>query len=152
MGTEVHLQVVFNSSMWWLSSSGSPSSETRSIHCCKRLLRLSDVPEERFLCGFVTFKSIFSAFLQHSLDPLPQQPDSDCFRSSSSMVSDTELMLGGGFSKALLMPSMIVFSYCESRCRSSVTEGGTGLSGCLIWHQKYRALWHTGTKRQQSHI
>lgn len=139
----------FNFSMWWISSCGNPNSEKRSIHCCKRQLRLSDDPELRFFCVFVTFKSFFLASLQHSilLHPSLQQPDTDCSKSSSSMVSDTELTLGVGFAKALLVPSMIVSSYCETRCRSSVTEGGIGFSGCLVWYQKYRALWHTEAQR-----
>lgn len=146
--------MVFNSSMWLISSCGSPDSETRSMHCCKRQLRLSDDLEQRFVCVFVIFKSNLPAPPQHpiSLHPSSQQPVADCFKSSSSIVSDTELTLGGGFSKALLMPSMIVSSYCETRCRSSVTEGGMGFSGCLVWYQKYRALWCTEAQRGSSHL
>lgn len=116
---------------------------------CKRTLRLSDDPEQTLFCGFVMFNSIFPALLQHSvsLHPSPQEPDSDCFKSISSMVSDTALTLEGGFSKALLMSPMILSSHCETRCRSSVTEGGTGFSGCLVWYQKYRALQHREAQR-----
>lgn len=140
--------------MWWLSSCGSPSSETRSMHLCRSQLRLSGAPEERRFCAFVSFKSTFSAPLQHSVpcDPPPQQADCGCWRSSSSMVSDTELMSAGGFSRALLMPSTTALSYLESRSRSSITGGGTGLSGCLVWYQKYRPLWQTDAQRVGGHI
>ena len=139
-----------SSSMWLMSSCGSPSSNTTSLHRCRRSFRLSLVLEEQsvdpgqgFCCCWGASSSIFSAPLQQSvsLHPPPLQPESAGFTSRSSIPSETELTLGGGFSKASLMLFIILSSCCEIRCRRSVTEAGTGLSGCLIWHQLDIALW-----------
>lgn len=140
----------FSSCMWPNSSSGSPSSETRSMQPCKMSFRLwleleqSKDPEPGFCCCWGQSWSIFSPPLQQavSLHPPPQQSESGWFTSRSSMLSDTEVTLGGGFSRAFLIPSRIVSSYWQTRCRRSVTEAGMGLSGRWIWHQQDIALWH----------
>lgn len=146
----------FTSSMWPRSSCGSPSSDTRSMQRCTRWFTVPLELEEQsvdqvrgFCCWWGTSKSIFSPLLQQSvsLHPSPQQPESGCFRSRSSIVSDTELTLGGTYWR----PSMIVFSYCSICCRRSHTEAGMGLPGYWIWHQHDTALWRD-TKRQQCQI
>lgn len=143
--------MLFSSCMWQISSCGSPSSDTRSMQCCTRWFRLLLVLEEQSVdleqslcCWRGMYGSIFSPFLQQSvsLHPSPpQQPGPACSTSRSSMLSETELTLGGGFSKARLMPSIIVSSCCETCCRRSVTEARMGLCGCWIWHQHNIALW-----------
>lgn len=134
-----------SSCMWLMSSCGSPSSVTTSTQRCRRTFRPSElVDAEHSLCGWWgTSRSIFSPLLQQSVSPHPSplQPPSACSTSRSSMLSETSLTLGGGFSKAFLMPSVILSSCCETCCRSSVTEAGMGFSGCSIWHQHHIALW-----------
>lgn len=156
----------FTSSMWLISSCGSPSSNTTSMQRCRRSSRPSSeleersVDHERGFCGmWETSRSIFSPVLQQpvSSHPPPQQPWSACSTSRSSMLSETSLTLGGGFSKAFLIPSVILSSCCETCCKSSVTLAGTGVSGCSIWHQHHTALWwdtqrgnsvsHNGTEK-----
>lgn len=133
-----------------ISSWGSPSSDTMSIQRCSRRFRPSpDLeepsvdPEQRFCGWWEPLKSIFSAFLQQngSEHPSPQRPGSVCSTSRSSMLSETSLTLGGGFSKAFLMSSIIWSSCCVTCCRRSVTQDGTGFSGWWIWHQHHIALW-----------
>lgn len=141
---------MFSSCMWPIISCGSPSSDTRSTQCCRRTFRFSPEleeqsldPEQKFCGRWWTSKSIFSAFLQQfdSLHPSPQQPGSVCSISRSSMLSETELTLGGGFSNTFLIRPRIRSSCCVTRCSRSVTEAGTGFSGCWIWHQHNIALW-----------
>lgn len=154
----------FSSCMWPISSCGSRSSDTRSKQRCTRSFRLEEQSadsERGFCCWWGTSMSICSPFLQQfaSLHPSPQQPESACSTFISSMLSETELTLGGGFSKAILRPSMTAFSCWETRCRRSVTDTGTGLSGCWIWYQHHIALWretqrgnsvrHNGTEKWQ---
>lgn len=129
----------FTSCMWPNSSSGSPSSETRSLTLCRRSFRLS---LELLFCCLGHSWSIFSSPLQQdfSWHPPPQQFEFDWFTSRASMLSDTELTLGGGFSRAFLMPSTIVSSYREIRCRRPFAEARTGLSGWWLWHQQIIAL------------
>lgn len=129
----------FTSCMWPNSSSGSPSSETRSLTLCRRSSRLS---LELLCCCLGQSWSIFSSSLQQdfSWHSPPQQPEFDWFTSRSSMLSDTELTLGGGFSRAFLMPSMIVSSYWATRCRRPLIVARTGLSGWWLWHQQNIAL------------
>lgn len=131
--------MLFTSCMWPNSSSGSPSSETRSLTRCRRSSRLSLM---LLCCCLGQSWSIFSSPLQQDLSrhSPAQQSEFDGFTSRSSMLSDTELTLGGGFSRAFLMPSMIVSSYWETRCRRPLTVARTGLSGWLLWHQQNIAL------------
>lgn len=142
--------MLFSSWMWLTSSSGSPSSDTRSMQRCRRYFRVSlereeqSVDPEQSLCGcWGTSWSILSPVLQQSvsLHPSPSQPGFACSTSRSSMLSETALTLGGGFSKVFLMPSIMVSSCWETCCRRWVTEAARGLSGCWVWHQHHIALW-----------
>lgn len=158
----------FSSWMWLKSSSGNPNSDTRSMQRWIRSLKLSLELEEQSVdpaqgcCGWwEASMSIFSAPLQQSVSlhpPSPLQSEPSCVTSRSSMLSETSLTLGVGFSKDLLMFSMMASSCWETFCRRSVTEAGTGLSGCWIWNQHHTALWrdtqrgdsvrYNGTERQ----
>lgn len=149
--------MLLSSFMWSISSCGSPSSDTRSTQCCSSRFRLSPELEEQLmdpeqivwsLIGLST--SIFSSLLeQHGpFPPSLQWQRSSCSTSRASMLSEMSLTLGGGFSKALLMSSMIWLSCSVTRCRRSVTEVGTGFSGCWIWHQHHTALWEE-TQRER---
>lgn len=147
--------------MWSISSCGSPSSDAKSIQHCRSRCRPSPGLEEQlvdperifwFWWGLST--SIFSSLLlQHGpLPPSLQREGSSCSTSRASMLSETSLTLGGGFSKVFLMSSMIWVSCSVTRCRRSVTGVGTGLSGCWIWHQHQTALWRGDTEGAVMHI